>query len=102
MQRTPICSGCGLAMKPEMNGVLVIETAHAPPQAYKTWWADEWRCPMCRHKVIVGFSEISQRPNAENMTWAVEHPFRVRLWNKTPQAVDLGDILTRWATQGAE
>lgn len=55
----PICSECQMAMRPHKNGVLVVETYNAPPLPYKLWGADEWRCPVCGFKVLVGFSEKS-------------------------------------------
>jgi DNA-directed RNA polymerase subunit RPC12/RpoP len=44
----------GLEMKPEKNGVYVIEMADFGP--YKVWMADLWICPKCGHKVIGGFA----------------------------------------------
>jgi hypothetical protein len=46
-------SGLGSEMKPERNGVYVIEMADFGP--YKIWMADLWICPKCGHKVIAGF-----------------------------------------------
>jgi hypothetical protein len=57
MNIKPVCSACQMAMRPHRNGVLVVETYNKPPLPYKLWGADEWKCPVCGHKVIVGFSE---------------------------------------------
>lgn len=59
MQVKPICSACEMAMRPHVNGVLVVETYSSPPMPYKLWGADEWKCPVCGMTAIVGFSEKS-------------------------------------------
>ena len=50
-----LCSHCELEMRPYLNGVNVIEYAAFGP--YKLWMADEWQCPMCLRKVVIGFSD---------------------------------------------
>ena len=53
----PICSRCEVEMRPSKNNVVVVDYAHDPPQPYQIWSADEWTCPKCGHRIIVGFGE---------------------------------------------
>jgi hypothetical protein len=48
-----VCVPCEVELKPQENGVLVIETAAFGP--YKVWYADLWRCPKCDHETVAGF-----------------------------------------------
>jgi len=53
MNHEPVCVKCQVEMKPEKNGVGVLDiTAFGP---YKIWVADKWKCPKCGYEVIVGF-----------------------------------------------
>ena len=40
-------------MRPARNGVTVLDYAGFGP--YQTWEADEWECPTCKHRIVVGF-----------------------------------------------
>lgn len=48
-----VCAECNEQMRPEKNGVYVIEMADFGP--YKIWMADLWACPECTHEALVGF-----------------------------------------------
>ncbi len=39
----------------EKSGGYVIEYVGNPPQPYKVWSADGWRCPVCGNTVMAGF-----------------------------------------------
>lgn len=51
----PVCSPCEVEMRPFKNGVVVVDYSARGP--YLLWEADEWACPKCKHKVVVGFGE---------------------------------------------
>lgn len=53
----PRTTGLGTEMRPETNGVYVIEMADFGP--YKVWLADLWVCPKCGHKTIAGFGLVA-------------------------------------------
>lgn len=57
----PLCWQCGLEMRPEKNGVAVIEMASFGPAAI--YMADLWRCSECSIQVIAG---LSNNPIAEH------------------------------------
>ena len=50
-----ICVKCSREFKIERNGVMVIEMFSYPPQPYKIWSADIWKCPTCEREIIAGF-----------------------------------------------
>lgn len=50
-----VCSQCQSEMKPLTAGVNVIEYARQEP--YKIWNADEYHCPGCQFRVIIGFAQ---------------------------------------------
>ena len=58
-----ICTKCQTEFKIEHNGVYVIEMFSKPPQPYKIWRADLWRCVGCNSTIIAGFG---QRPLGEH------------------------------------
>ncbi len=57
----PLCWHCGLEMRPEKNGVAVIEMASFGPAAI--WAADLWKCPECGIEVVSG---LGNSPIAEH------------------------------------
>ena len=56
-----ICVKCQKQMRPEKNGVFVLEKADFGP--YQIWHADLWKCPQCEVEIIAGFGA---RPYAEH------------------------------------
>ena len=56
-----VCAKCECELRPETNGVGVIETASFGP--YKIWDADLWKCPGCGIEIVAGFG---QRPIAQH------------------------------------
>ncbi len=68
----PVCPECECEMRPETNGVGVLDMAPIGPKVlsrgtnyepYQLFDADLWMCPKCRKKVIGGFG---QGPIAEH------------------------------------
>ena len=53
MNHRPVCVECGLEMRPEKNGVGLLDMAEFG--AYQIWDADKWKCPSCGKEIIVGF-----------------------------------------------
>ena len=51
-----LCIVCSVEMRPEKNGVWVVETAGQPRKPYKVWSADLIRCPDCGIQVVTGFA----------------------------------------------
>ncbi len=51
----PVCSRCEVEMRPFKNGVQVID--YASYGAYQIWEADEWACPGCDNKIVIGFGQ---------------------------------------------
>ena len=50
-----VCVKCECELRPEINGVGVIETASFGP--YKIWHADLWQCPGCGIAIVAGFGQ---------------------------------------------
>lgn len=57
-----VCVNCETELKPEVNGVVVVETMLVR-EPYKLWRADLWKCPGCGFEVVAGFGN---RPTAEH------------------------------------
>lgn len=55
MNHRPVCSTCETEMRASTNGVGVVDYSSFGP--YKVWEADEYECPKCSIKVVVGFAE---------------------------------------------
>lgn len=49
----PVCFECHKELRPEKNGVGVLDLADFGP--YQLWDADLWKCPECGIQVIGGF-----------------------------------------------
>jgi len=58
----PVCSKCEIELRPWINGVHVIEMSSAIGP-YKIWEADEWICPNCKLRVVIGFAKKPQAGN---------------------------------------
>ncbi len=50
-----ICTNCQTEFKPYKNGIYVVEMFLTPPQPYKIWSADLWKCRGCENEIVVGF-----------------------------------------------
>ena len=50
----PVCPKCHCELKPERNGVAVLDLAAFGP--YKLWSADLWKCRICKIEIIAGFA----------------------------------------------
>ena len=49
----PICVECRVEYACDKNAVLINDPAVGGfPATY--WYADRWKCPGCKHKIIVG------------------------------------------------
>ena len=55
MNHRPVCVKCQVEMRPEKNGVGVLDMADFG--SYKIWDADKWKCPKCNHEIVVGFGQ---------------------------------------------
>lgn len=48
-----VCVSCEVELKPQENGVIVIEMASFGE--CKVWYADVWKCPKCEIETVAGF-----------------------------------------------
>ena len=55
MNHNPVCAKCQVEMRPETNGIGVLDMADFGP--YQLWQADLWKCPVCGNEIIVGFAK---------------------------------------------
>ena len=53
MYHRPVCVKCQTEMRPETNGVGLLDMASYGP--YKVWDADLYKCPTCSYEIVVGF-----------------------------------------------
>jgi len=53
MYHRPVCVKCGVEMRPERNGVGILDMADYGP--YQIWDADKYKCPECGYEIVVGF-----------------------------------------------
>lgn len=53
--RPIFCARCLRDLRPEKNGVYLLEMAGDPPQPYALWHADLWTCPECKTRIISGY-----------------------------------------------
>lgn len=96
----PVCVKCQIGMNVDMNGVAVIDTFMNPPEPYQLWSADQWVCPVCRHKIINGFSNVSiqhhQNGFENSLAIAVkgEHVFSFERIQDAIEALAAENILT--------
>ena len=56
MYHRPVCTKCQLEMRPEKNGVGVLDMADFGP--YQLWDADSYKCPNCQFEIVVGFGQV--------------------------------------------
>jgi DNA-directed RNA polymerase subunit RPC12/RpoP len=63
MSRRPVCVVCEVEFRPVKNGVVVVEYASYGPVSLTE--ADEFECPKCGHKIIVGFGRNPFRNHYE-------------------------------------
>ena len=50
----PVCVKCHCELRPETNGVGVLDIADFGPA--ELWDADLWKCPKCGFKIVGGFA----------------------------------------------
>lgn len=51
-----VCRKCEIELKPEENGVVIVELCQKNKRVYKIWSADLWECRNCGNEVVAGFS----------------------------------------------
>ena len=52
----PVCKRCNCEMRPETNGVGVLDIVQGRP--YELWSADLWRCPGCGVEIVGGYGNV--------------------------------------------
>ena len=73
----PVCVKCECEMRPERNGVGVVDyfnpSDKPDPQPYAVWDADLWKCPKCGIEVMVGFgANAISNHHEEKFQWHIE------------------------------
>jgi len=53
MYHRPVCVKCNVEMKPEKNGIGLLDMANFGP--YQLWDADLYKCSICGCEIITGF-----------------------------------------------
>jgi hypothetical protein len=53
-----ICVPCEVELKPQKNGVYVLELSLRNTTIYRIWQADMWICPICGHETVIGFAQL--------------------------------------------
>lgn len=54
MSIPPVCSMCKVFLRCHKNG-RAVETFSGADEPYQIWHGDEWVCPECGWKVVVGW-----------------------------------------------
>jgi len=76
MYHRPICVKCQVEMRPETNGVGLLDMFEEPTGSrtkyspYKLWDADLYKCPTCGHEIVTGFG---QNPISEHYQQNFDH-----------------------------
>ena len=55
MTHRPVCTKCEVEFTPTCNEAKVLD--YSDNGMYTIWFADEWTCPECDFKIIVGFGD---------------------------------------------
>lgn len=67
MFHRPVCVPCQTEFRPSNNNCVVLCHSNlnpaTDPTPFRLWAADEYECPKCHHKIVVGFA---QQPYAEH------------------------------------
>ena len=50
-----VCSKDEQTYRVTKNEIVVV--TYAGDQPYQLWFADEWTCPTCKHRVLTGFGQ---------------------------------------------
>lgn len=50
-----VCTPCQQTYRVDNNSIVVVTYAQETP--YQLWFADEWKCPTCGHRVVSGFGD---------------------------------------------
>jgi len=79
----PVCLECCVELKVERNGVFV-ETVMSQGHAYELWCGDEWVCPDCGHKLMIGYAA---NPTAQH--WETEYRERRELAERSSHVYQL-------------
>ena len=54
---SPTCVQCEAGYQRIKEGVYLVEMFNAPPQPYKIWHADLWKCPGCSTEITSGYGQ---------------------------------------------
>lgn len=67
MDARPLCSACCVRMECYKNEVVVVDHAEDGPVTLTE--GDEWRCPCCLHRIVIGFAR-------DHLAEAMKNPSR--------------------------
>ena len=57
----PVCANCNISMYPSKNGAWLIDMCSEPPEPYKIWACDLWKCKICGNEITSGLSNHGVR-----------------------------------------
>lgn len=77
MNHNPVCKKCQCEMKPETNGVGLLDmfspSGVTEAQPYQVWDADLWKCPKCGVEVVLGFGVGAlSNHHEESFHWVIK------------------------------
>lgn len=72
-----VCVKCEVELKPEENGVIVVEMFQQNKEIYRLWEADLWKCPICGVEVVLGFGNQPFRLHFEEDCNALVEKFKL-------------------------
>ena len=52
-----VCVECNRELRPEQNGIYLVELFADDKKVYKIWTADLWKCPDCGKEIVSGFAD---------------------------------------------
>ena len=74
----PTCVNCNIDMYPSRNGAWVIDMCMDPPEPYKVWACDLWKCRICGNEIASGFSNHGVRREEMNFRTTLEQALKGR------------------------
>ena len=75
----PTCVHCERGYERIRSGVYLVEHFNDPPQPYKVWSADLWKCPQCQQQTVMGYG---MDPLMEHYEQVFNEWFSLLLQNK--------------------
>lgn len=79
-----VCVKCQVKLKPERNGVHVVETfGRDSAVPYKLWAADLYKCPDCGLEIVAGFGANNYAEHFESDFPRLLQAAEPKFWDKS-------------------